>query len=391
MNENLPPSSRFGVVVRLVMGLAVAIPLAACTPRGRQVQGVENYPMVRSDLDLEVAQLLMQEYVASAVDLVRSGVDAIVVKTMNEDQRRNLRSFENAAIDGIRRAGLRLQPIPAAYDSWILLEQLEGFVGSEAGAAAFGSHRDSLATMLDRIEVCFHEAIDQIIVDRDAARTGRIATWVEEHPITTVDLSRISPLVVVAEDTDRIGDTFEVLASTQFIANAAYARLHEALISLPDDVRRRLESAIQGVLREPAVAAALIGLARLGDGMKELAAAVEELDRGLEGKLDRLSDGIASEIDRQRQDTIVALQAERVAVSELLLRQEERLVVTLDRQVDAVLKRSEEGLSRVGDRLDRSIRLVALGAALGCGILTLGLIAAGVLAGRGRTSDRLER
>lgn len=358
MNENLPPASRPGMIVRLVLGMAVAISLAACTPRGRQVQGVENYPMVRSDLDLEVAQLLMQEYVASAVELIRSGVDDIVAKTMNEDQRRNLRSFENAAIDGIRRAGLRLQPIPAAYDSWILLEQLEGFVGSEAGAAAFGSRRDSLATTLERIEVCFYRAIDQIIVDRDAARTGRIATWVEEHPITTVDLSRISPLVVVAEDTDRIGDTFEVLASTQFIANAAYARLHEALISLPDDVRRQLESAIQGVLREPAVAAALIGLARLGDGMKELAAAVEELDRGLEGKLDRLSDGIASEIDRK---------------------------------VDAALKRSEEGLGRVGDRLDRSIRLVALGAALGCGILTLGLIAAGVLAGRGRTSDRPQR
>ena len=391
MNENLLSPERLGMVVRLVLGLALAIPLAACTPRGRQVQGVENYPMVRSDLDLEVAQLLMQEYVVSAVELVRSGVDEITATTMKEEQRRNLRSFENAAIDGIRRAGLRLQPIPAAYDSWILLEQLMGFVGSEAGAAAFGSHRDSLMATLDRIQGCFYEAVDQIIVDREAARTGRIAAWAEEHPITTVDLSRVSPLVVVADDTDRIGDTFEVLASTQFIANAAYARLHEALISLPDDVRRQLESAIQGVLREPAVAAALVGLARLGDGMKELAAAVEGLDRGLEGKLNRLSNRLTGEIDRQRQDTIVALQAERVAVSELLLRQEERLVIELERQVDAVLQRSQEGLGQVGNRLDRSVRLVALGAALGCGVLALSLIAAGLLAGRGRTSDRPQR
>ncbi len=369
MNENLPPPQCLGVVVRLVLGLALGIPLAACTPRGRQVQGVENYPMVRSDLDLEVAQLLMQEYVSSAVELMRGGVDEITAQTLNEEERRNLRSFENAAIAGIRRAGLRLQPIPAAYDSWILLAQLEEFVGSESGAAAFGSHRDALAATLDRIGVCFYQAIDQIIIDREAARDGRILKWVEEHPITTVDFSRISPIVVVAEDTDRIGDTFEVLASTQFIANAAYARLHEALISLPDDVRRQLESAIHGVLREPAVAAALIGLARLGDGMKELAVAVEELDRGLEGKLNRLSDGIASEIDRQRQDTIVALQAERLAVSELLLRQEERLVV----------------------ELNRSTRLVALGAALGCGVLALSLIAAGLLAGRGRASEHPRR
>lgn len=372
--------------LRGLFALLVATAMVGCTPAGRHVRGFEEYPMVHPDLDPEVAQLLMQEYVASAVEILRSGVDEAAERTLDEARRTNLRRFEESAIAGVRRAGLRLQPIPAAYDSWVYLDQLIDFVASERGAEIFGPDREAVQGVLVGVERCFDSVVEQIVLDLDRAEEELVRGWVADHPMTELDLSRLSPLIAVADDTDRIGDTFEVLANTQFIATAAYARLHDALLSLPADLRRQVEFAVRGLLREPVVASALVGLARLGDGMKELAAVAEAFDREFDVKLRGLSIDLTGEIDRQRQDTIVALQSERVVVTELLLRQEERLIGEMDRQIGGFFDRSHGLVVDASDRLHRSMTLVAITVGLGAGVLGLSLIAAGLLAGRGRSS-----
>jgi len=78
---------------------------------------------------------------------------------------------------------------------------------------------------------------------------------------------------------------------------------------------------------------ALIGLARLGDGMKETAVAITGVDQ----RLARMQDIILVEIDRQRLETIEVIQGEREIILETVAAERETILEAVSMEREAVM------------------------------------------------------
>ncbi len=298
----------------VVMLLLPAVVPAGCMPRSGSAEDYARYEFIRDDLPPEVAQLLMQEYTTTACAYFDQGVQEVAERQTDVDVAENVERFREAGLLAIRRAGWRLQPIGAAFDSVILVEQLEGFLESDSAREAFGPARPELVQVVGTIRPLVDQVVEQITVGSDATPPERASDWVRENPLEDLDLTRVSPLLGVADQADRIDDPMRAIARVQFSAGAAYARLHEALLSLPADVRLQIERVVRGIMREPLLVNALVGFARLGDGMRETGEALMSID----AHLDDHREAVLADIDRQRIATIDAIAAERSAVQETI-------------------------------------------------------------------------
>ncbi len=374
------PSSIFRPALRLVPVSAVLL-LGACMPQSRPVEDYSRYDFIRNDLSPEVAQLLMQEYTATACDYFDRGVGAVAAAQTDAEIAENVERFRDAGLTAIRRAGWRLQPVGAAFDSVILFDQMTAFLQSDEAKDAFGPARERLVEVLARIRPLADEVMEKVAVDAATAREDLVSTWVRENPLDGIELVRMSPLLRVADQTDRINDPLQTIARVQFSASAAYARLNEALLALPADVRRQIETVVRGVMREPLLVNALVGLARLGDGMKETGEALSAIDR----HIDDHRDAVLADIERQRIATIEAIAAERAVILEAVAAERsavlaaisaerEEVLEAVDRQVDKALDRTD---SLVATSVDRVVGGVTDGIArilTGLGITLVGIV-----------------
>jgi hypothetical protein len=191
----------------------------------------------------------------------------------------------------------------------------------------------------------------------------------------------MSPLLGVADQTDRLDDPLQTIARVQFNAAAAYARLNEALLTLPPDVRRQLEAVVRGVMREPLIVNALVGFARLGDGMKETGEALSAIDRHIDdhrdvvlADLERQRIAIIDAIGAERAMILEAVAAERTAVLAAIAAEREEILAAVDVQVDKALDRTD---SLVTTSVDRVVGGVTDGIArilTGLGITLVGIV-----------------
>ena len=191
----------------------------------------------------------------------------------------------------------------------------------------------------------------------------------------------MSPLLRVADQTDRINDPLQTIARVQFSASAAYARLNEALLALPADVRRQIETVVRGVMREPLLVNALVGFARLGDGMKETGEALSAIDRHIDdhrdvvlADLERQRISIIDAIGVERAMILEAVAAERTAVLAAIAAEREEILAAVDVQVDKALDRTD---SLVTTSVDRVVGGVTDGIArilTGLGITLVGIV-----------------
>ncbi len=372
--------SRTSSAIRLAL-LLPALALPACMPQSRPVEDYSRYDFIRNDLSPEVAQLLMQEYTATACDYFDRGVGAVAAAQTDAEIAENVERFRDAGLTAIRRAGWRLQPVGAAFDSVILFDQMTAFLQSDEAKDAFGPARERLVEVLARIRPLADEVMEKVAVDAATAREDLVSTWVRENPLDGIELVRMSPLLRVADQTDRINDPLQTIARVQFSASAAYARLNEALLALPADVRRQIETVVRGVMREPLLVNALVGLARLGDGMKETGEALSAIDR----HIDDHRDAVLADIERQRIATIEAIAAERAVILEAVAAERsavlaaisaerEEVLEAVDRQVDKALDRTD---SLVATSVDRVVGGVTDGIArilTGLGITLVGIV-----------------
>jgi hypothetical protein len=363
--------SRLSSIIRPALRLvpvAAVLLLGACMPPSRPVEDYSRYDFIRNDLSPEVAQLLMQEYTATACGYFDQGVAKVAESQSNAEIAENVERFREAGLTAIRRAGWRLQPVGAAFDSVILFDQMVLYLESDEAKTAFGPARDDLITVVRRIEPLAEDVMEKIAVDPGSTREELVSTWVREHPLEGLELARMSPLLGVADQTDRLDDPLRKIARVQFSAAAAYGR-NDALLALPADVRRQLESAVRGVMREPLIVNALVGLARLGDGMKETGRALAAID----DHLDDHRDAILADLDRQRIVTIEAVAAERAVILEAIAAERamileavaaerQAVLAEVDRQTDKVMDRTEklvstsidEAVDGVGDAIGRT-------------------------------------
>ena len=372
--------SRTSSAIRLAL-LLPALALPACMPQGRPVEDYSRYDFIRNDLSPEVAQLLMQEYTATACDYFDRGVGAVAAAQTDAEIAENVERFRDAGLTAIRRAGWRLQPVGAAFDSVILFDQITAFLQSDEAKDAFGPAREGLVEVLARIRPLADEVMEKVAVDAATSREDLVSTWVRENPLDGIELVRMSPLLRVADQTDRINDPLQTIARVQFSASAAYARLNEALLALPADVRRQIETVVRGVMREPLLVNALVGFARLGDGMKETGEALSAIDRHIDdhrdvvlADLERQRISIIDAIGVERAMILEAVAAERTAVLAAIAAEREEILAAVDVQVDKALDRTD---SLVTTSVDRVVGGVTDGIArilTGLGITLVGIV-----------------
>ena len=350
----------------------VLLGLGACSSQTGRLEDYSRYESVRPDLDVEVAHMLMTEFGAGAEALLHARVPALVEQQTDAVVAANLTTFGSSLMEGIRRSAWRLQPIGAAYDTAILLEQTRLFLDSDTARRRLGSALPATRELLGEVEELFRRSTREILREGVEYSTA-VEQWVEDNRITDIDLVRASPMPEVAEDTARrVSDALVAISDTDFAVNAFYNRVNAALASMPADVRQQIERAARAVLRESIVVNALVGFARLGDGMKETAAAITAVDR----RIDRITTVVLEDIERQRRDTISEIRAEREAILEAVAAERKALTTDLGRVVSE--QTSEAGsrlqggvLGATSDLVSGMRSVVLLGLA---GLLVVGLV-----------------
>ena len=302
--------------------------------------------------------MLLQDFATAAGQAVVLAMLEVLEGTDDPEIVGNAMRFRSAAVSEIRRAALRINPIVAALDSWVLYEQLERFLRSGGGIEALGDRPDVIERMLGTIEFDLDIALERMLVDRELAK-AQVDALVGRHEITSLTLPRPSAISPVARDDARLRTLMDSVATFEFVASAAYHRLGSALDDFPEDLRWEIDLAVRRMLDDERVDQALVSLDRLDLDMRAVDDAIREIPISLDMKGDAIVRSIQTltqdamdevafvvddgfdrmlvlvekerieaqkDIERQRLETIEVLRTERELVLEAVSEEREALV-----------------------------------------------------------------
>ena len=327
----------------LLLGIACWLftGIAGCSAQTGKLDDYRKFEAIRNDLSPEVAQMLMSEFAISAESLIRSRIPQIVESQSDGEVIRSVQLFGDGLLEGVRLSGWRLQPVGAAFDSLVFIEQVERFIGTRKAKVALGPALSSIETLVGDLDDLLRLSVNEFLAE-EGVYPETTKAWVEANPIQEIDLVRPSPIPEVAEDATRqITSAMTAVSDVDFTLNSMYNRLNTALAAIPQDVRHQVERAVRSIMRESLVVNALVGFSRLGDGMKETAVAIS----GVDERLGQMQQAIFEEVDRQRLETVKLL-AEAVSL--------ERQAVMVD--VQAIIQTElSGGISSLGDRTDQAV------------------------------------
>jgi hypothetical protein len=422
----------FGLIFRAVT-VGFVVWTAGCDVTRPKVEDYGDYESVRDELSPELAQVLLQDYATAAGQAVDLAMLEILEDAEEPEVVANAMRFRSAAVSEIRRSALRINPIVAALDSWVLYEQLDRFLRSGGGIEALGDRADVIERMLGAIEFDLDIALDRMLADRELAKL-QVDALVERHRITSLTLARPSAISPVARDDARLRTLMDSVATFEFVAGAAYHRLGSALDDFPEDLRWQADLAMRRVLDDERVVGALTSLDRLDLEMRAVDDAIREIPVSLDMKgdaivasIERLTrdamDEVAvvvddgfdrmlvlvreerveaqKDIERQRLETIETLQTERELVLEAVSQEREALVRgvaverdnTMDSLRELVASEAETAIAaaqftavEIVDRAIGGLRLV-VGAGFG-GLVIFGVVLILMVRRIGRSLDR---
>lgn len=100
--------------VTLVLAVIWVLPISGCNMTKPTVKRFDAYPAIRDELSPELAQLLLQDYSASATSGVDQAMREIVDLSDDPEVIDHALRFRAAAVSEIRRAALRVDPIAGA-------------------------------------------------------------------------------------------------------------------------------------------------------------------------------------------------------------------------------------------------------------------------------------
>lgn len=422
----------FGLIFR-VFTVGFVVWTAGCDVTRPKVEDYGDYESVRDELSPELAQVLLQDYATAAGQAVDLAMLEILEGTDDPEFVANAMRFRSAAVSEIRRSALRINPIVAALDSWVLYEQLDRFLRSGGGIEALGDRSEVIERMLDTIKFDLDIALERMLVDRELAKE-QVDALVGRHEITSLTLARPSAISPVARDDARLRTLMDSVATFEFVAGAAYHRLGSALDDFPEDLRWEVDLAMRRVLDDEAVRKALVSLDRLDLEMKavhgEIAGIPDMLDEkgdAIVGSIQTLTQDAMDEvafvvddgfdrmlvlvqqerieaqkdIERQRLETIEVLRTERELVLETVSQEREALVRgvaverdnTMDSLRELVASEAETAIAaaqltavEIVDRAIGGLRLV-VGAGFG-GLVIFGVVLILMVRRIGRSLDR---
>ena len=340
----------------------IVVWMVGCDVARPKVDDYRNYPSVRNELSPELAQMLLQDYARSATQEIDVAMGEILDGTDDPVTVANAMRFRTAAVSEVRRAALRINPIAAAVDSWVLQVQLRTFFRDGDGTEALGDRAEVVDRMLAAIGMDLDVALDRMLLDRDLAES-LILDLASEHAITSLTIARPSAISPVAREDDRLRTLMDSVATFEFIAGAAYHRLGSALDDFPQDLRWQADLAVRQLLDDESVDQALSSLDLLDLEMQAVHGAIREIPVSLEDK----GDSIVASIERLSQDAmdevtevvddgfdrmLVLVQQERVAVQEDFERQRLETIEILQLERELVL-------AAVGEEREALVRGVA--------------------------------
>ena len=358
--------------------------VVGCSTRTGKLEDYARFESVDPDLSPEVAQLLMMEFGVGAESLIQTRLPEILERQTDPMVIEAVQTFGDGLLAGIRRTAWRVQPIGGAFDSAVFLEQVRVFLAGDRAKETLGPAVPDLQRLVTGVDEIFRQSVNEILKDEDIY-PDTVRVWVDENPIEGADLFRASPIPQVADDASaRVNDALVAVADADFTARSIYNRLNAAIASIPQDVRTEVQRGLRALKRESLVVNALIGLARLGDGMKETAVAIIGVDR----RLARMQDIILVEIDRQRLETIEVVQGERAIILETVAAERKAILEAVSMEREAVmtelramvLDENSGALAEVGATANSAVDRVVSGIQNTVLLGLLGLMAIVVLA-----------
>lgn len=360
--------AEFGrVLFAIVVGFSIWT--TGCDTTRPKVDDYRQYEAVRDELSPELAQILLQEYATAAGQAIDLAMLEILDGTDDPEIVSNAMRFRSAAVSEVRRSALRINPIVAALDSWVLYEQLDRYLREGGGIEALGDRPDVIERMLGTIDVDLEIVLDRMLSDRELAQS-QVDALVDAHEITSLTLARPSAISPVAREDARLRTLMDTVATFEFVAGAAYHRLGSALDDFPEDLRWEIDLAVRRMLDDDAVGKAMISLDRLDLEMKAVHEAIEEISNSLDqegdlivGSIENLTQDAMDEvafvvddgfdrmlvlveherieaqkdIERQRLETIEVIQSERAIVLETLAQEREALVLGVSEERDKTM------------------------------------------------------
>ena len=339
------------------------------------------------------ARILTREYSAHFIDTVQACADETAVKELDPTIRTNALRWKIGAATESQRAATRMSPMMGLLDTWALAAQMKVFLSQDnSGGGLFGLHQQNavrVATTLDeeaeamaRRLIAPHEFpryqqfVDSYtrahpLQDLDFMRASVVELWSKNSP---ADVKLVDSLGTIPEAMADVSDRLQMYSNTLFSLNVWRTQLALQNSGFSgSDLRSALKQLDARLARMTAVAETSPQLVH---------GAVADVRRSVIDVLNRLDASSAA--------MIVALRAERTALTADVRTEREAVVVAADDERKAiaqdVAKIADQVVASSGEQI-RSLAREVLLLLIVLAVVVLGLpFAAGYLVGRSRKS-----
>jgi len=299
-----------GSLSRLCRYYLLLIPLliTGCTSVARQTPMMESSENI--DVSADELRVRVWEFGKRMGQAIEITADQIEFKTLDPQVRRNALVWKLYATGAAQDATMQFDPLVAAMDLWTLTLQMQAFFTTGNGKDAFGDHQ-YLALELSNRMVAEFEDVARLVSASGEIDSGREVAqeWADQFPIQTLQFSRTSVITEVAKNVGHGSmSPTQTVGAIDHKLGLIMLRLAVLEQYWPRKLRWEMDLLIDDMAR--------------GVKPSQLTSLRESLER-LNDFLERSPDFVSSEraavlgaIDQQMQELIVAIDAQRLAVSD---------------------------------------------------------------------------
>src|SRR5512139_839396 len=279
-------------------GIALALLPAGCgldtMPKGGLAEQ-QKLTVVGSELRIRV-RAMAGPYVAA----VEEAADDVARRCPDPATRARALEWKLAAVPQAQDALLQADPVVALLDGWAYAMQMQRHLEDPADPARLGECARGAAATLAAIEVRGREIVEELAPGRGDSVEELVGSWVDEHPLRALHLSRttIAPALAHASARKQLG------------ALEAAGTMVETL----DDLTVRIAAYRESLLKEARWTAELAATRVAGSDLAVQAARDAARLSAAAERLGALAAAMPGLVARERAVALDALRAERVAV-----------------------------------------------------------------------------
>ncbi|MDH4351367.1 MAG: hypothetical protein OEW56_09495, partial [Gemmatimonadota bacterium] len=187
----MPP--RF-TVVRSVLVLGVSFVTGACAKIPDQTAGMRAAGVEMSGGELRTRNVDLSRQVAAVIE---AAADSMRGASTDATVRANALRWKTYVIPQVREAGLRPDPLVGVLDLSTLLAQLEQYFTRGGGRTLFGDQQPVAVAAVRALRADARRLSLSVLAGQDSVAEDwgeRVDAWVADHPITTAQYTRPTPI-----------------------------------------------------------------------------------------------------------------------------------------------------------------------------------------------------